>query len=540
MSIRQGDAVAPERVWGYDEFPGAEQVPAAELTAGLISLRFLGTALRRRAWFWCATALAGMVIGLGLFAAYPPAYQSSASVLVTNDPNEDPGNAIQTDLDLAQTPAVAQGALQRLGLRDSVSSLLAAYTVVILNDRILQFTVNAPTSGQAVARADALAAAFLQFRAHALQIEQQVVIGSLAEEISVAQGQLSTIAEQIADLGPQPPGQKATPALQHLQKQQYQAKTALSGLQNLTAAYPVTRSSMVAGSRVLDSAIAGPRPHRLILFYPLGGLFVGLVLGVGVVITGGINSDRLRRRDDVAEALGAPLNLSVGHVPAARWLPGRRRLALARSQDVRRIVAHLRRAVPADARHAALAAVAVDNARLVALPLVSLAALSARQGQRVVLADLSPGAPAARLLGVRKPGIREVSAHGARLAVVVPGRDDPAPAGPLGPGGAPGSSGPAALADVYQSADLVLTLASLHPALGAEHIATWATGAVIVVTAGRSSQARIRAVGEMTELAGLRQVSAVLIGADKADVSLGVTSAPSRWAQPVPAVRISR
>jgi len=130
VSIRPGDAVAPERVWAYDDFAGAEEVPDAELTAGLVSLRFLGTTLRRRAWFWCASALAGLLIGLGLFVAYPPAYQASSSVLLTNDPNEDPGDAIQTDLDLAQTPAVAQAALQRLGLRQSVSSLLAAYTVV--------------------------------------------------------------------------------------------------------------------------------------------------------------------------------------------------------------------------------------------------------------------------------------------------------------------------------------------------------------------------------------------------------------------------
>lgn len=548
MSIRQGDAVAPERVWGYDDFAGAEEVPA-ELTAGLISLRFIGTALRRRTWFWCATALAGMAIGLGLFVAYPPAYQSSASVLVTNDPNENPGDAIQTDLDLAQTPAVAQGALQRLGLRHSVSSLLAAYTVVILNDRILQFTVNAPTSSQAVAQADALAAAFLSFRAYALQLEQQVVLATLAQQVSLAESQLAGITEQIAELPPQPPGQKPTAARKHLQNLQYQAKTALLGLQNLTAAYPVTRSSMVAGSRVLDSGIAGPRPHRLILFYPLGGLFVGLMLGVGIVMAGGINSDRLRRRDDVAEALGAPLNLSVGHVLAARWLPGRRRLAVARGQDMRRIVAHLRRAVPAeamsadagrsDAGRAALAAIAVDNAHVAALPLASLAALSARQGKRVVLADLSRGAPAARLLGVRKPGIREVSAHGARLVVVVPDRDTPVPVGPLNPGAAPGSV-PAALAQACESADLMLTLVTLDAALGAEHVATWATDAVILVTAGRSSHARIHAVGEMTELAGLRQVSAVLIGADRADVSLGVASVPSRWAQPAQAVRISR
>ena len=46
--------------------------------------------------------------------------------------------------------------------------------------------------------------------------------------------------------------------------------------------------------------------------------------------------------------------------------------------------------------------------------------------------------------------------------------------------------------------------------------------AVAVVTAGRSSWTKINAVGEMIRLAGTRLVSAVLVGADKTDDSLGV------------------
>ncbi|HUK73238.1 MAG TPA: hypothetical protein VLW50_31570, partial [Streptosporangiaceae bacterium] len=46
---------------------------------------------------------------------------------------------------------------------------------------------------------------------------------------------------------------------------------------------------------------------------------------------------------------------------------------------------------------------------------------------------------------------------------------------------------------------------------------------VVVVTAGRSSSTRIHAVGEMIRLAGTPLVSAVLVGADKTDESLGAT-----------------
>ena len=77
------------------------------------------------------------------------------------------------------------------------------------------------------------------------------------------------------------------------------------------------------------------------------------------------------------------------------------------------------------------------------------------------------------------------------------------------------------------SADLLLTLATLDPSLGAEHLAGWARGAVAVVTAGRSSAERVHAVGEMIRLAGIELISAVLVGADKTDESLGVPHQPS-------------
>ena len=76
------------------------------------------------------------------------------------------------------------------------------------------------------------------------------------------------------------------------------------------------------------------------------------------------------------------------------------------------------------------------------------------------------------------------------------------------------------------SSDVLLTLVPLDPAFGGEHLATWATDAVVVVTAGQSSWTKIHAAGEMIRLAGTRLISAVLVGADKDDESLGDTYSP--------------
>ncbi len=72
------------------------------------------------------------------------------------------------------------------------------------------------------------------------------------------------------------------------------------------------------------------------------------------------------------------------------------------------------------------------------------------------------------------------------------------------------------------SADLLLTLATLDPAIGGDHLGTWGTNAVVVVSAGQSSAERVHGVGEMIRLAGMRLDSVVLIGADKNDESIGL------------------
>ena len=92
------------------------------------------------------------------------------------------------------------------------------------------------------------------------------------------------------------------------------------------------------------------------------------------------------------------------------------------------------------------------------------------------------------------------------------------------------------LAAACASADSLLTLVTLDPVSGGNHLASWANEAVAVVTAGRSSATRIRAVGEMIRLAGTRLVSVVLLKADKSDESLGALAAMEQSASPVAAV----
>ena len=123
---------------------------------------------------------------------------------------------------------------------------------------------------------------------------------------------------------------------------------------------------------------------------------------------------------------------------------------------------------------------------------VSLRGRAAEEMQ-VVVADLSGGAYLARLLRVSDPGIHTVTQDGANFVVFMPEPEDFAPVGPVPTGASPAvpAQASAALLTAFSSADLLLTLAALDPAVGGDHWGTWATSAVAVVTAGASSGEKI-------------------------------------------------
>jgi capsular polysaccharide biosynthesis protein len=395
---------------------------------------------------------------------------------------------------------------------------------------VLVITVTAPSVSDAVNRANALATAFLQFRTNLVEAAQNLVAKSLAQQISKAQQRAESITAQISQVAAEPTSATQQAELKNLQAQENQATGVLTAIQSANTdnevSTQITSYGIVHDSEVLDPAGPLPPHSRLkrLIEYTFIGVIGGLCIGIGIVIVGALISDRLRQRDDVARALGAPVKLSVGTVRRSRWRPGRG--VAARSTNIKRIAAYMDTAVPASPRGPAdLAVIAVDDVHVPAACLASLAVSCAQRRLQVVVADLCHGAPAARLLGSAEPGVRTVSAQGTSLTLIVPDRDDVLPAGPL-----QRSTGRIRAAEpvvtACASADLVLTLAALDPSLGGEHLAGWARSAVAVVTAGESTAARIHAVSEMVRLAEMSLIAGVLVGADKTDESLGVVSMP--------------
>ncbi|MGH3280473.1 MAG: hypothetical protein ACRDNW_15225 [Trebonia sp.] len=524
----------PEGLLVQDDYPDIEEELILDdgPVAGLVSIRYIWAALRRRFRLWGTLGVVGLVLGAAWYNVVPPPYHATATVLLVDSPTQDPLQQIQIDTALATSTAVANGIISQLGLQMSPSEVLTKYTVTSLTSHAVSISAGAKTSEGAVQLASAVATQFLKYRAAYAETQQQQTEKQLNRQAAQAQQHLNSISGKVAQVSAQPSTPTQQSQLKRLQAQQASATTSLGQVQQYVAqtaeSTRTNTQAMVQGSQVLNEATLAKRSFlQTAAFYTLTGLLAGLALGIAIVVIAAVTSDRLRRRDDVARAFGAPVRLSVGPLHKGRWPTLGRRRTAAKRRDRERVVQYLRDAVPPAADGpAGLAVVAVDDAPTVARTVVALAVSSAKRGKRVAVADLSVGAYAARLLGMIGTGSARVGPEGVSLQVLVPSVDDIAPTGPLeGTAAAEEKAPGGSLAAACAGADLVLSLATLDPAVGADHLATWATDVVAVVTTGESTGVRVNAVGEMLRLAGVRRTSVILVGADKSDESLGAVNA---------------
>jgi len=520
------DAAASEQGWEYDDYPVADDETPVE-PASPVGLHFFTAAVRRRLVAVCISGVVGLFLGAGLLTVKPPTYKATVSVLLTQNPGQDALGAMETQIAVASTHAVAAAVIKQLGLTQSVPSFLGSYTVVPITDRVMMITASAHSSDLAVREAGAIATEYLKFRSAQITAQNQAVLNSLDQQLAAERNQEATTTSQIATVAAQPPSADRTAQLTKLKALKRREELALTGLQQSTTANQVANqvaaSQQVSGSGILNPATAIPRSHlRTPAEYVGGGLIAGLVLGAGLVMVGALVSDRLRRRDDVSRALAAPVGMSVGRVRAGgRFVrPG---LRLVRSRPIARAGTYVGGLVPSSASGpTGLAVVPVGGDNAAAAVVVAAALARASDGEQVIVADLCAGAPAARLLGVRGAGVQMANGQEGQLAVVVAEPGEITPAGPV-TRPAPGVR-PVLAREVYQAADVLLALVPLDPSSGSVHLSSWSGRAVAVVTAGEATATRIHAVGELIRLAGVTQLPAVLLGADKTDESIGFTT----------------
>jgi hypothetical protein len=281
----------------------------------------------------------------------------------------------------------------------------------------------------------------------------------------------------------------------------------------------------VAASHVLDPPSVVPQSaKKRIVLNTMAGLIGGLALGMGLVLFQALTSGRLRRREEVAVALAAPVRFSAGPVRGrgSRWRRLTRRSSPQRSLEI--LVHGLESAIatPSKARPARLALVAVDDAEDAAVVTATLGAQLAAQGKAVFLVDLTESG---RLEATLTKTLARQQGPGRQVEPVVY-RPEGQPFLARGPLGAPPSATTELAKDdpmrpAWNRADVVLTLAEVSPGVGVDHLASWVDRVVLLVATGRSSAERLRTTGELVRSAGLELDFAMMVGADRTDESSG-------------------
>jgi capsular polysaccharide biosynthesis protein len=500
--------------------------------APLVRVSALVGAVVRRRRVWMAAAAAGLLAALAFVALRAPGYSATTTMLLRRSSisPQDPARAMQTDVQLAESRTVAGRALNQLGLGGTIAQLQGDYSVASLTDDIVALTAKAPTAAQAVRRANTLAAAFLQFRAQDSQREAQVQIAALQQESNTLQAQVGPLDQQIDTATIEAGDSTSSPEANTLgdllaQRAQVQDRiaTVKQTIDNVTAdSYAVVHNTQVVDPALPNqqSKVKGPALDLAV------GLLGGLAMGMGWVVVAEAVSNRVRRREDVMVALGAPVLVSVGPLEAGRRVPRRSGSSSQARRDVAKVSRHLREVMATtQSPTPALALVSVQSDQAAARAAEATVRTWLSEGNDVLAIDLSGTAALARCFGVGANEVSQVQLAGgdAKLWLVSRSLTDGSDIDDW-----------LQLHNLRDETDAVLVLATLDPSEGAAYLADLATIAVAVVTCGRSTVDTLRATSQMLRVAGLRLDSAVLVDTDQRDESFGglasVAQAPPAWA----------
>jgi len=490
--------------------PSSESQPPVVLVGRLVSLRFVLNALRRRRKLWLSCAALGLVVGLGYHLVVPRSYNAYATLYLAQAPGTDPAAGIANDMALLQTTAVGQRAADLLGERSlNPSTLLGKVPGVVESDNVLTLTVAGPTQAEAERRANALARAFLGFRSVRIQQQTASANKALENQISSLQQQIGQLSATINGLNSSSHGQELTT----LTGEQSSDTSELTTLEQSVQQNQLASIGVTSGSRIVTpGTLVAASSAKLFGLDGIAGLIGGLMIGVAYVAVQAVVSDRLRRRDEVASLLGAPVELSLMPVRHPRRHPESwiRQSAFEPQEEVSALAGYLRRRGVRQGGRTTLLMVAADDLTVPAAALAVLAKRLAEEGESVLVADLTNESLLARgIEDLRIDGPSLADRPGGSLHVFMPSPDDMSEVAEP-----PWSA-------TTDGANAVLVLTTVDPAKGAWHL-SWAKQAVVSVTAGRSSAQRVNSTAVLLRAAGITIRSGVLIGADAQDESIGL------------------
>ncbi|HEY6793321.1 MAG TPA: hypothetical protein VI248_01420 [Kineosporiaceae bacterium] len=491
-----------------------DEEPPLHPIGALVSFHYLRAAVRRHRRFVAALAALGMVLGGAFLLVAPASHTARIAIILSHASGDDPNRAMATDIALLASRTVAEHTLQALSLDLTPEQVTKSVTVLPSTSDVLDLTMEAPTSTEAVRRLSTFTTIYLNFRATQVSAQTDFMIKGYNKRIALLQAQLVEVDKRIARLST---GAGTPDQLSDAISQRSQVAGQVGTLQDSVNDASLRRSAMVTASRVIDPAHAQPGGGTLrVALAVMSGLIGGTALALAIVVLRALLTDRLRLRVEVASALEAPVLVSVGPLapPSRLWLPHHRRARATRRQaDLRRVGIALTRALAGTDGPGSLVLGCVENAEEAAYALGAVSDALQAAGRQVELVDLTESGALERAAGRGVLGPR----NGPAPTVT---RPDMIPSLSAVPPDLAAGAGSRVPADPAGGARLVL--ADLDPAIGADLLTEWADRVVVAVTAGRSGVVRLRTTGDVVRSAGLELHGVVVLRAEPDDDSSGL------------------
>ncbi|MGP9023067.1 Wzz/FepE/Etk N-terminal domain-containing protein [Streptomyces sp. BR1] len=295
----------------------------SESAAPLLDLQALVVAVRRRRRLWSCMALLGLLVGAAMAVLLPPAPSAVTKVLVAHqeDQANDTGTLIRTDVALLGTTRIAGEALQSLKSPEKPEDFIGKYRGAGLTNNLMQITVTADSDAQAVARAKALADAFIADHVRRMQEAAKAEAQALLDQRDRMRDELAQVNKSIGDRSPGS-DPKASASIESLFARRAELNSRIADFDQRAAEARTGTPKLVAGTQIVDAPRAVHRSlPKTAVTNAVIGLLLGLVLGLAVAAVGTLVADRPVLRREIAADLGASVIAELPRAP--RWPAGR-------------------------------------------------------------------------------------------------------------------------------------------------------------------------------------------------------------------------
>ncbi|MFF7284633.1 Wzz/FepE/Etk N-terminal domain-containing protein [Streptomyces griseorubiginosus] len=295
----------------------------------LLDVQALVVAVRRRHRLWSAMAVLGFLAGLAVAVLLPPAPSATTKVLVAHadDQPNDTGTLIRTDVALLQTTRIADTALKALKSPEKPEDFMKDYRGTGLTNNLLQIDVTGDDDAQAVARAKALADAFVADHVQRMKATAQAESKALLDQRDRTRKDLASVNKQINERATTGDTTGAA-SLESLYARRAELNSRISDFDQRAADARTGTPAVVAGTQIVDDP--SPVRHSLPKAATTDagiGLVLGLFLGLALAAVSVVVADRPVLRRDIAANLGASVISELPRRSGRPWQRRRTRLA---------------------------------------------------------------------------------------------------------------------------------------------------------------------------------------------------------------------